>query len=170
VAGSSCSSGSGNDTTVVESASERGDARVFVVDVLPDGFDGEAFFMCLFDDGQGSIVGYRGSEVRENEVYRETPFLRLAAQPPGSVSDEPFTSNGDEEEIVLNGTTAIAFTISTAEPVLHPWPAIRWEQDGAVLEILGEGLEADEVFDAAASVRRATQDELDANAPLDSAC
>lgn len=144
---------------------------VFVIDELPDDFPEEPLFVCTSDPSLGSVVGYRGLEARESEVYGETAFLRLFAQ--STTTDNTFLQglsgfNNDEISIDIGGLPGVSFTVSTAEPVLHPWPALSWEQDGAFIQMLGEGMDDQELLAAAISVRRASQAELGEGGLLDS--
>lgn len=140
----------------------------YMVDSLPADFPEQPLFLCLTDQtadrGVGFFSGYRGTVHVDSEVYTETPFLRFGKAPSQitlkswvrlSQADE-----GSERALEVNGTQAIAFTMSTAEPVITPWPAIVWYQDGITLTMFGEGMSEAEVLEAAESVRRATSDEL----------
>ena len=46
-----------------------------------------------------------------------------------------------------------------------PWPAVVWEQDALVINVLGEGLERADVDVAAASLEPVTRDEFDELVP-----
>ena len=45
------------------------DQLVFLIDELPDDFGSGPLFVCTFDSSPGSVVGYRGLEARESDVY-----------------------------------------------------------------------------------------------------
>ena len=104
-------------------------------------------------------------------MYRETAFLRLFAQP--QAPENTFLTglsgfNDAETPVDIGGLAGVAFTVSTAEPVLHPWPALALEQDGAFRQLLGEGMDEQELLAAAISVRQANEGDLDEGGLLDS--
>ena len=157
--------------SVDEASVANDDQFVFLVDELPDDFPSGPLFVCTSDPSLGSVVGYRGLEARESDVYSETAFLRLFAQ--ATPTENTFLQelsgfNDDEVPVDIDGLAGVSFTVSTAEPVLHPWPALSWEQSGASIQMLGEGMNEQEVLAAAISVRRASQAELDEGGLLDS--
>ena len=141
----------------------------FVVDRLPADFPIEPHFYCILDDGAGDgsgfVSGYRGTEHVDSEVYAETALLRLSVvRDFVELETAPMfdlRDRGSERSMQLKGRDAITYTVSTAEPVLTPWPAITWQQDDATLSILGEGLSDADVLEAALSVRMASADERD---------
>lgn len=149
-------------------AAETSGVPAFVVEHLPADFPPQPLFLCVDQDTEssesGSFIGYRGTVADDSPPYMETAFLRLSAiafeNDPGRTRGLDGADVGSERPALVNGGPATAFTISTAEPVLTPWPAITWQQDGATLTLLGEGMTADDVLQAAESVRVATPADL----------
>ena len=135
----------------------------------------EKIFGCALGDAerpQFVASGYRGGVTESVDVYGETPFLRVFVFDHGASSVdeiEPLTvasalADGDpgrEFATAVNGLAATGFWRSTAEPVLHPWPAMVWEQDSLVISILGEGLTRTDVEAAARSLQPVTRQEFE---------
>lgn len=106
----------------------------------------------------------------ETEEYVGTPRLTLSVVEKGAESALPrdtvdeVVREGDPNSsfvVDVNGRSAVAFTISVAEPRFTPWPAVAWERNDIVFRLLGEGLKSDDVMAAANSVRSVDREEFE---------
>jgi len=148
----------------------------FVIDDLPSDFEKRPLFLCVASTG--TFVGYVGEGEREgtefDDVYEGSGFLRLSVW----LGDEPGwldrlsgrSDPSDDQPIELGDGDATLFTVSTAEPVRFPWPAVGWRLGDIRFQIIGEGMNESEVIAAAESVRAATDEERALGGLFDTEC
>ncbi len=149
-----------------------------VASELPEDMAGNPLFGCVSGPDEAPthvVTGYRGTEPLDLEVYDETPFLRIfvnssdSPDTPSSVSEAAasLADPGTEFPTRISGHDAIGFEVSTAEPILTPWPGVAWEQNSVVVTVIGEGLDRQMLSAAANSVTAIPRDEYLALAPSD---
>lgn len=155
-----CSGGSGGELAIYLAPTD-----------LPPGFE-MVHWACIEKDRSGkslASLGYRSDDRYTTEERAETALLRIFAFE-GDRTDE-LLDQVDEGSVVaseVRGVDGWRFTITSAEPVPLPWPAILWHEGDVTVEIVGEGLKANDVkvvADGIEFISRADFEGLDPDPP-----
>jgi hypothetical protein len=124
---------------------------------VPDGL--ELHFGCAGSTDQGhdlTVLGYRGNGGDETGVRMESDLLRVFghAGPPAEELIGELADEGSRTDVTVRGRPGWTFTVTTAEPVPFPWPAVGWSDGGSrTFMIMGEGLDQGEVLAVAESLQ-----------------
>ena len=145
----------------------------FLPSELPASVNPVAQFACEVvrmetDPDSEAILGLRGLERLDSEEYTELPFLRAGMYRIGTPGtpmtlDDIATESADagsSRPATVDGTPAIAFTITTAEPVTVAWPALAWIDNGVGITMLGEGFDDATVLEIAEAFEPVSREEF----------
>lgn len=146
-----------------ESSGRAGlDSRYFAPAQLPEGL--QLHFACATSPDEAvqmTVLGYRGDGRYKTAERHETALLRIFGYHGEQGGTVGRADSGSIEEVTIRGHPGRSFTITTAEPIPAPWPAITWtEGDSLAMEIVGEGLDHEAVLAVAESLEPLTQEQF----------
>lgn len=146
-----------------ESSERAGlDSRYFAPAQLPEGLRLHVACVTSPDEAvQMTVLGYRGDGRHKTAERHETALLRIFGHHSEHGGMVGSADSGSIEEVTIRGHPGRSFTITSAEPIPAPWPALTWtEGDSLTMEIVGEGLDYEAVVAVAESLEPLTQEQF----------